>query len=211
MEIATSRDPQFVCEESCEWGIAGGGGLTNCFFSSKDVWQCYHIDGSQDWVPSEGENSIIFTCEILPVFEADEDNCDCFIHLGEATQEPDLDAICRTCVILPSTNTTDGISEYHYDCSDLLEGTCVGTHQGGCISSQDASCSQGIVETGLEGAPAQQLIFDIEVSTGDTVRCETSGGTGDAGEYGKSVVFVAGLPVHQLIINYVLFSLQTCT
>jgi len=157
--------------------------LTSFSSSSSDLWQCHTVDDTIDWIPSEDEMSIIYTCETLPVSEPNEENCDCFIYLGAGTQNPDVDSVCKACVIIPSANTTDGSSNYYYDCSDLVEGTCVGKDQDGCISSQDATCLQGISKFGLEGVLGQQLIFDIEVGSGDTVECETTEGTaGDAGK-----------------------------
>lgn len=180
LEIATSLDPAIVCQERCDDGITAGGGLVNCLFDNENrLWLCHHSE-SQDWVPSDGQNAIFYTCETLPIFEPDEKNCDCGIYLGDPAQELDIENICRGCVILPSPNATDGTSSYEWDCSDLLVGDCVGRQAGDCISSEDATCSQGINEFGLEGAPGQQLFFDIEVSAGETVTCESSGGTGDA-------------------------------
>lgn len=89
------------------------------------------------WFPREGyfpfpllPSTLIASCAEFPFAEPTQENCNCSVFIGTI----DDASACLTCSFLPQNNTADGNWDIAFDCSNLVEGHCVGyTAEGDCI------------------------------------------------------------------------------
>jgi hypothetical protein len=111
---------------------SGSGDFTCSASTVEGVFECTYNEN----FPFAGTQSgLIVACGSDTIVEPSPDICgaECLVVIG------DNDVViggCSSCEIIPDANPTDGTFQLAYDCSNILEGNCVGRTTGGaCISN----------------------------------------------------------------------------
>jgi hypothetical protein len=106
----------FSCSDSTTEGVS------ECLFNEN-----FPFAGTQ--------SALVVACGSDTIVEPSPDICaaECLLILGENDV---VLGSCNSCEIIPDNASTDGTVQLSYDCSNILEGKCVGrTTEGECISN----------------------------------------------------------------------------
>jgi hypothetical protein len=89
-------------------------------------------------------SALLAACIVDTIVEPSSDVCsaDCLVVLGRQ----DTFGRCQACTILPDSSPTDGTFSASYDCSNIIEGSCVGrTSAGACIDNTPANAPENSI------------------------------------------------------------------